>query len=258
MLIGAMISRPLPALAFSLFLCTPAAALVGGAPPASEALTRQLVMILGSRGFCTGTMIARDLVLTAAHCVPAGADYKLLDRGGAQKPALKDIATIARHPQFSQDAYLRHRATADVALVKLAAPLAGIAPAAIDASGFRAAVGDRLLVAGYGLAARGDGATGGTARMASLVVTGQPGTLQIRLYDPQTKNERAGLGACTGDSGAPAFHDNGARLVVIGLVSWTTAARNEDGCGGLTGLTPLVRYKDWIANAARKLGSHLQ
>ena len=101
-------------------------------------------------------------------------------------------ATVARHPQFSQDAYMRHRATADVALVQLAAPLAGAQPAALDASGYKGAVGDRLTVAGYGLTVRGDGATGGTARMASLIVTGQPGTLQIRLYDAQTRNERAG------------------------------------------------------------------
>jgi hypothetical protein len=254
--IGAMLRRALPALAFSLFFCAPAAALVGGAAPAPEALARQLVMILGPRGFCTGTVIARDLVLTAAHCVPAGAAYKLIERVGAN-PVPKDIASLARHPQFSHDAYLRHRATADVAVLKLAAPLAGAQVAALDASGYRGAVGDRIVIAGYGLAARGDGATGGVARMASLVVTGQPGTLQIRLYDAQTRNERAGLGACTGDSGAPAFRDAGGRLAVIGLVSWTTAARNEDGCGGLTGLTPIVRYKDWIAGAAAKMGSPL-
>jgi hypothetical protein len=31
---------------------------------------------------------------------------------------------------------------------------------------------------GYGVTVRGDGRTGGTARAASLVVTGQPGSLQ--------------------------------------------------------------------------------
>ena len=39
-------------------------------------------MLVGSRGnFCTGTAIARDLVLTAAHCVLPGADYKLVELG---------------------------------------------------------------------------------------------------------------------------------------------------------------------------------
>ena len=41
--------------------------------------------------------------------------------------------------------------------------------------------------------------------MATLAVTGKPGSLQIRLFDPATRNKRPGLGGCTGDSGAPAF-----------------------------------------------------
>ena len=45
-----------------------AAAMVGGAPVASGGPERHAVLIVGSRGSsCTGTAIARDLVLTAAH-----------------------------------------------------------------------------------------------------------------------------------------------------------------------------------------------
>ena len=61
------------------------------------------------------------------------------------------------------------------------------------------------MVAGLGVAMRGDGKSGGTVRAASLVATGRPGNLQIRLVDPATMGEKAGLGACTGDSGAPVF-----------------------------------------------------
>src|SRR5439155_3128507 len=103
----------------------------------------------------------------------------------------------------------------------------------------------------------GDGKSGGTLRAATLVATGQPGTLQIRLVDPVTKGERPGLGACTGDSGAPVFRDIAGRLAVIGVVSWSTGPNNSDGCGGLTGVTPLVRYRDWIMQTAAKLGSAL-
>jgi len=95
------------------------------------------------------------------------------------------------------------------------------------------------------------------ARTAALIATGQPGTLQIRLLDPATKGERAGLGACTGDSGAPVFRDIEGQLMVIGVVSWSTGPKLAAGCGGLTGVTPLVRYRDWIVQAAGKLGSPL-
>jgi len=234
----------------------PALAMVGGAPPAGEAASA-LVLIVGSRGTsCTGVTLARDLVLTAAHCVMPGADYKRVEFDAARTPSLKDIADIARHPEFDVAAVLRHRVTADVALLKLAAPIAAV-PAVLAPSGGSVAVGDRFVVFGYGVATPGDGRSGGTARAATLAATGQPGTLQIRLVDPATKGERAGLGACTGDSGAPVFREIDGRLMVIGVVSWSTGPKLVAGCGGLTGVTPLVRYRAWIFEQASRLGSPL-
>ena len=94
-------------------------------------------------------------------------------------------------------------------------------------------------------------------RTATLVATGQPGTLQIRLMDPATQNERAGLGACVGDFGGPVFTNAGGALAVIGVVSWSTGPKNSDGCGGLTGVTPLTRYQSWIVEQAKRMGSPL-
>ena len=236
-----------------------AGAMVGGAPAASDGVGRSVVMILGSFGTaCTATAIGRDLLLTAAHCVQPGADYKLVDSKSGPAPVLKNIARIARDPQFDLNRLLGHLATADVALIKLVDPLpAKITPASIGDAAEKVAVGDTLVVAGYGVAVRGDGRTGGTVRAATLVVTGQPGTLQIRLYDPRTKGDSPGLGACAGDSGAPAFRGSGDSLAVIGVVSWSTGPKLSAGCGGLTGITPLVNYRAWILETARALGSPL-
>ena len=88
-------------------------------------------------------------------------------------------------------------------------------------------VGARLTVAGVGVTRRGDGKSGGTIRAADLAVTGKPGTLQIRLADPLTNNIREGLGACTGDSGAPVFEMQGGRAVIVGVVSWSTGAEQH-------------------------------
>jgi len=238
----------------------PALAMVGGAPPAADGVGRSVVMILGSYGTaCTATAIAHDLLLTAAHCVQPGADYKLVDSEPGQEPVLKDIARIERDPQFDLKRLFAHLATADVALIKLAEPLpARIPPARIGGEAETVAVGDALVVAGYGVTVRGDGKTGGTVRAATLVVTGVPGTLQIRLFDPATKGQSAGLGACAGDSGAPAFRGTNGKLTIIGVVSWSTGPKLSSGCGGLTGITPLVRYRDWIVDTARMLGSPLE
>jgi hypothetical protein len=237
----------------------PALAMVGGAQPAADGVGRSVVMILGSYGTaCTATAIARDLLLTAAHCVQPGADYKLVASAPGETPNLQDVARIERDPQFDLKRLFGHLATADVALIKLAEPLPAKIPAVpLGAEVEPVAVGDAFVVAGYGVAVRGDGRTGGTVRAAALVATGLPGSLQIRLFDPGTKGESAGLGACAGDSGAPVFRDKGGRPVVIGVVSWSTGPHLSEGCGGLTGVTPLARYRVWIIDTARALGSPL-
>jgi hypothetical protein len=240
-------------------LAAPTLAMVGGAPPAAGGAGRSVVMILGSYGTaCTATAIARDLLLTAAHCVQPGADYKLVASEPGQQPVLKDTARIERDPQFDMKRLFAHLATADVALVKLTEPLpARIPPVPIGGGAETVAVGDPLVVAGYGVTVRGDGRTGGTVRSATLVATGVPGTLQIRLFDPATKGLSAGLGACAGDSGAPAFRETDGSLAIIGVVSWSTGPNLSGGCGGLTGITPLLLYRAWIIDTARALGSPL-
>ncbi len=252
-----MIQRLLLALAFAL-LTHPACALVGGGGGPAENISRAVVTIIGSRGsFCTGSLIAQDLVLTAAHCVLPGADYKVIIPGETP-PRLLDIRRIASHPQFNVQAILAHRASADVALLQLTAPLPpGKAPAPLGSPVIPIAVGARLTIAGVGVTRRGDGKSGGTIRAADLSVTGKPGTLQIRLADPLTNNTRDGLGACTGDSGAPAFEMQGGRAVITGVVSWSTGPNNTDGCGGLTGVTPLTLYREWILRTAKAWGAAL-
>jgi secreted trypsin-like serine protease len=241
-------------IAFAL-VAHPASAIVGGGGAPSESIARAVVIIIGSRGsFCTGSLIAQDLVLTAAHCVLPGADYKVI-LPGETPPRLLDVRRMASHPQFNVQNILAHRASADVALLQLASPLpASKAPAPLGAPVIPMAVGARFTIAGVGVTRRGDGKSGGAIRAADLGVTGKPGTLQIRLADPLTNNTSGGLGACTGDSGAPAFEMQGGRAVIIGVVSWSTGANNTDGCGGLTGVTPLTLYREWILRTARGWG----
>src|SRR5690242_3053046 len=205
--------RPALPLLTLLLSCLPAAAMVGGAPPAAPAIARHVVLIVGSRGtVCTGAAIARDLVLTAAHCTLPGAEYKLMEFDAAHQPVLKDVSDIARHPQFDLKTLLAHRATADVSLMRLAAPLAAaFVPAPLAVPARPVAPGDGFTVAGYGVAVGGDGQGRRTPPPAGVVAAGQPGPLEIRLGDPATHDERGGLGACTGDSGAPVFWRDGER-----------------------------------------------
>jgi secreted trypsin-like serine protease len=243
---------PLAALALLLF-SAPAFAVTGQAPPATGWAARPIVMVIDARGdLCTGTALARDLVLTAAHCATLPITYRVRAFQNGETIAVR---TVARHPHFSMASYAASRATADVALLKLEALLPSIVVPAGLAAARRVAAGETLTVAGFGVTEAGTALGLGVPRMATLTVTGKPGSLQVRLVDPATNNARTGLGGCTGDSGAPAFDGEGP--LVIGVVSWSTAARDNEGCGGLTGVTPLLNYRAWILDTARKLGSPL-
>src|SRR6478735_2661605 len=100
-------------------LASPASAVTGNAPPAAGWAARAIVMIVDTRDdLCTGTALTPDLVLTAAHCVVRNVDYQVKAyQAGGPIP----VRTIARHPRFDYASYAASRATADVALIKLAA-----------------------------------------------------------------------------------------------------------------------------------------
>jgi secreted trypsin-like serine protease len=251
----------LPAVRFSIILLTatlnltvPSHAIVGGGVTNPDTIGRSVVTVIGSHGtVCTGALIAPNVVLTAGHCIAPQTSYRVLDYT-TQPPRLLTAQKIERHPQFNLQTMLAHRATADVALLLLPSAVPAKERALLGTPRLPVIPGARFTMAGVGVTVSGGDDGVGTIRAASLVATGQPGKLQIRLVDPATNNTRNGLGACTGDSGAPVFEDQDGRAVVVGVVSWSTGANNSAGCGGLTGVTPLTIYRDWILQTVHGWG----
>jgi hypothetical protein len=242
----------------TLLLTTQAGAIVGGGVPSVDGIGRSVITIVGSRGnFCSGALIAPRLVLTAAHCVQPGATYKIVEYGPDRQPQLQDVKNVAVHPAFNMQAMTAHRATADVALLQLETPPKGKSAATLSMPQLPMASGSRFTIAGIGVTIRGEGSSGGTIRVAGLVATGRPGTLQIRLVDPVGQGTRDGLGACTGDSGGPVFEDRQGAPAIVGVISWSTGPNGNAGCGGLTGVTPLTLYRDWVVQTARQWGAAL-
>ena len=246
--------------ALTFLICVPAAsAMVGGAAPVDTTAYRSEIMILSGRGnLCTGIVLKQDLVLTAAHCIEPGQTYQFYELDTERKPVFHEIAQTVVHPQFSKATFDANRATVDLALLKPAGPLpARYLPARLSPQRPRVTVGERFAVVGYGVTSPRDNRSAAVLRRADLIATGQPGNLQLRLFDPATKGETLGLGACTGDSGGPVYEERDGQRLVYGVISWTTGPKLEAGCGGLTGVTPLELHLKWIADAARKLGSPL-
>jgi len=250
--------RPLALLGILFALIAPAAGLVGGARPADETLTRHVVMVVGGqRTGCTGTAIAQNLILTAAHCVAPDERYGVFEAGASRRSRPNSVASIERHPLFDLETAFAGRETADVALLKLAEPLTRRMTPAPFATREYFPIGERFIVAGYGITEQAAGGYG-TLRAATLMVVRHTASGALRLADPTTRGEMAGLGACNGDSGGPVLDESSGRLALVGVVSWATDPRRGAGCGGLTGVVPLPHFRDWLIEASMKLGRPVQ
>jgi secreted trypsin-like serine protease len=251
-LAGRMPTAIITALAPFAFASLPAGALVGGAPPANQAIARHVVLIVGTQSLCSGVAIASDLVLTAAHCVLANGKYRLVTFEGRQA-SVRDVARVVPHPQFS----LQTGEFQDLALVKLAAsPPPNLRPAPLSDRRAPASFGDRFIVAGFGVATKGQTKSAGTLRMATLVATDRPSSQQLTLVDPKKLGEAPGLGVCNGDSGGPVFDER--NLTLVGIISWSGPRNGEPACGFVSGIIPLERYRHWIADTADVLGSRVE
>ncbi len=231
---------------FLLAQAAPGHAVVGGRPGAAQG-TSHTVMLVSTRGAsCSGTALAQDLILTAAHCVAPPGSYAVAITGSGP-PRLIPALRIVVHPGFDPDQFRNRHPTPDLALVKLASPLPpSFRPAVLTQDNTLPQRGAEYLIAGYGMASDGADETAGTLRCTSLPTIGTTGGIMARLASPMSN-----AGACTGDSGGPAFVGN----LLAGVIGWATGPNGARGCGGVTGITLVGLQRDWIEATARKLGS---
>lgn len=215
-----------------------AGAVVGGRDEGGT-LARRSVMVLDSRGgVCSGVVVARDVVLTAAHCLAGAPEHRVHFRDADGQPVLIAPAAKAVHPGYDPAAIERRRRSIDLALVRLPEPLpARFETATLTATG--AARDERVTLGGWGVLREGDSRSSGTFRTASLGVVEPYGPSRILIWaqDP----DRAGAGACRGDSGGPILRGG----AVLAVTTWASGARGRD-CGTFTQGVLLGPQRDWI------------
>lgn len=211
-----------------------ALAVVGGAEE-SGPLSRQTVMVLGSNGgVCTGVVVARDAVLTAAHCA-AAPELRIHYRDAEGRPVLLPLAARATHPGYDSKAIAARRRSIDLGLLRLKEDLpARFEPAALSGAAARAGAG--LVLGGYGVARPGDARSTGTFRALRLPVVEPHGPSRILVW-----LQGSGGGACTGDSGGPIADEAG----IVAVTTWASGP-GAKGCGALSQGVLLGPQRDWI------------
>jgi secreted trypsin-like serine protease len=167
--------------------------------------------------YCSGTLIAPDVFLTAAHCTAAAADYgaEPHDAYVTFDPVWDENATLHRgtyhlNPNYGHDSHDLN----DVAVIILDEPITDIDPASLPEAGLLATMkkdkelkGQQFVTVGYGTLR--DDKTGGPHALGDYgeryfaeqtFQALKPYWLQISM-NPSTGSG----GTCYGDSGGPHF-----------------------------------------------------
>ncbi len=222
-------------------------AIIGG-QTASTATFRTVVDLETGPGdwFCTGTLIDKDWVLTAAHCMDGATvgslnirldDDNINDTTGGIVVA---VAEIHANPMFNFQDWDN-----DIALLKLATSVTDreATPISRDPVAFATSVTE----VGYGDA---DNNGGGAGRLRKLVtptvdcaMAADPGITNANLL---CFNASDGTSSCYGDSGGPAFITVAGKLQVAGITSGGTGNQCTEGWDLYTSVHGELAFVDQV------------
>ena len=233
----------------------PAAAIVDGIEVrAGEPASAWTVLVESAAGrICTGAVIHNTLVLTAAHCTLGGTRLTVtFDVGGAQPPAPLTVIEVIRHPSFKPDQQPRFQTGVDLALLRTGSDFPPhAAPIEIDPNDV--ALNAPLHIFGFGSAEEGDISSARILRKATLEHVGvyrhSSGATAQFAQDPDTKAQKAGRGACGGDSGGPVVFGPQHKGGLVGILSWSTGPASSR-CGAYSAFVPLSAHAQWVEETA--------
>jgi secreted trypsin-like serine protease len=193
-----------------------------------------VVAVLGADGsLCSGTLIAADLVLTAAHCIAGDPIEVIVDSVDLARPDgdRRRVQWARAYPDWI-NAY-------DVGIVMLEHPVFAKARAIAQRCGGRDVlkVGLPLQLVGFGLTSRsGEGDNTKLHRAIVPLVdptcTGDPTCTPAIAPGGELIAGGTGTDACFGDSGGPAFIETPSGLALLGVVSRGLASWTEPCASG--------------------------
>ena len=232
------------------FASFPAFSLGGRATSADSGLKPHVVIVesAAARGFgtCTGTVIAPDIILTAAHCV-AQAKQVIIAYEERGSHVVQRVAAKAVNPGYSRASNV----SIDIALLKLEAHLPDrFVPVQLEADGHPHAVGDRRTIAGFGLVGDREESSSGTLRSASASVLPKiyPRFMRIGY---RVDADLTDFAICTGDSGGPVFDGS----VLVGVIYGKEKFGSARHCGTTAQAVRIAPQRGWIDSVLVRWGS---
>ncbi len=201
----------------------------------------------GSFSICTGTFIRKNIILTAAHCVPENSEDLAVKMGNSlfneQEIKTLNVLKIIRHKDYQPGKN-------DLALV-LIQPDKNIfiKPAALsDAKKYFK--NKNLLLFGYGDNEIDEAASDdlkGAGSLRKLIVSAE---YISHIENKFIIDQSHGFGACHGDSGGPAFILNAKnKYVLAGVASGVRQTADQTDCTGQSEYTDVSKFQTWISQS---------
>lgn len=177
---------------------------------------RHTVMLEAQDSLCTGTILNDQYVLTAAHCLKYSIDTVVFYTGSRQEFARRPVKAAFIHPLYNQG---RNGFDFDIGLVRFEGGLPSnhfYAPTLLKTEAPLLS-GKKMQLAGFGMT-RGDQAAGTTSGLFST--RQELGQTEKGTYLFFNTFDRNGVqGVCPGDSGGPAFLEEGNDLLLAGVIT---------------------------------------
>jgi secreted trypsin-like serine protease len=205
--------------------------------------------------FCAGTVIARDFILTAAHCADFVSAQQLHILTGTQSlgsgGTRREVKRIRIHPRYNNVTF-----DFDIAIIQLKTRITEVLPAQL-ASVITRTQEPRLAPAGMDSLVVGWGSTGSgfplKLREVRIPIVDRDRCNGDKSYDGAITSRmlcaglaRGGKDSCQGDSGGPlVVKDSAGRLrIQAGIVSWGEGCALPKFYGVYTRLAVL---QDWVS-----------
>ncbi|OFZ19723.1 MAG: hypothetical protein A2X94_16855 [Bdellovibrionales bacterium GWB1_55_8] len=167
-----------------------------------------LMDVADGQALCTGSIIEDDIILTAAHCIDGAIKTTIVFGTELRKARHVTLATAT----FVAPGYRTNAKTPDIALVRFEGGLpAGYETAEIMPSTRSPKKRERVILAGYGITSMKEQKGSGVLRQVEQTITSSSGPQAYEV----TVTQRGKTGACPGDSGGPAYTENGHQLFGI-------------------------------------------